>query len=165
MAELEADRQRLDAERRGLSEQHDAARTAARDSGESAHALALKLQAQRAQAGSLEQSLARMQQQREQQQIRCDELNTQLAEGDAPIQELESERQNGLEQRIAIDNQLTTARSAVDGVEGELRRCEQVRQQRDQQALLRRSEEGRGGKECGSEGRSWWGAEEEKKTK
>ncbi|MDP1698135.1 MAG: chromosome segregation protein SMC [Xanthomonadaceae bacterium] len=138
MAELETDRQRLDGERRTLSEQRDAARNTAREASEATHALALSVQAQRAQAASLEQSLLRMQQQREQLQARCDELAMQLADGDAPIHALDAERQAGLEQRIAVDKQLAQARSAVDGVEGELRRCEQVRQQRDQQALSRR---------------------------
>ncbi|MDZ4379162.1 MAG: chromosome segregation protein SMC, partial [Xanthomonadaceae bacterium] len=138
MAELETDRQRLDGERRTLSEQRDAARNTAREASEATHALALSVQAQRAQAASLEQSLLRMQQQREQLQARCDELAMQLADGDAPIHALDAARQAGLEQLIAVDKQLAQARSAVDGVEGELRRCEQVRQQRDQQALSRR---------------------------
>jgi len=138
MGELEGDRQRLDGERRALSEQRDDARTAAREASEATHALALSVQALRAQNTSLEQSLARMHLQGEQLQTRCDGLAAQLAQCDAPIQTLDAERQHGLEQRIAVDKQLAQARSAVDAVEGELRRHEQVRQQRDQQALLRR---------------------------
>ncbi|MDX2301094.1 MAG: chromosome segregation protein SMC [Xanthomonadaceae bacterium] len=138
MAELEQERQGLDGERRRLSEQREAAREAARAARESAHALALALEAQRAQSVSLEQSLARMQAQREQVQARRNDLAGQLADGDAPIQALQAERQACLDQRVSVEKDLAAARSALDGVEGEMRRYEQVRQQRDQQALSRR---------------------------
>jgi len=138
MAELESERQGLDGERRRLSEQREAARNAARDAREAAHALALALEAQRAQTVSLEQALARMQAQIAQVQARRSELAAQLAAGDTPILALQGERQTCLDQRVSVEKNLAAARSALDGVEGELRRYEQIRQQRDQQALSRR---------------------------
>ncbi|MDH5823225.1 chromosome segregation protein SMC [Luteimonas sp. RD2P54] len=138
MAELEAARQGLEAERRRLAEARDAARDAARGSRDAAHALALTLESQRAQVQALTQALERMGGQRGQLDSRLEQLNAQLADGDAPVRDLEAERQSALEQRVVADNALNAARAALEGVENELRRFEQVRQQRDEQALAQR---------------------------
>ena len=50
----------------------------------------------------------------------------------------EAERQAALDQRVIVEKDLAAARSALDGIEGEMRKYEQVRQQRDQQALSQR---------------------------
>ncbi|MGH8028828.1 MAG: chromosome segregation SMC family protein, partial [Arenimonas sp.] len=65
-------------------------------------------------------------------------LVAQLAEGDAPVQKLQAERQTVLDQRVLVEKDLAAARSVLDGIEAELRKYEQVRQQRDQQALAQR---------------------------
>ncbi len=138
MGELEAERQALDAQRRSLGEQRDAARNSAREAREAAHQLALSLESQRARVVALSQSLARMGNQKAQLEVRLNELQAQLAEGDAPVLALEAQRQAALDQRVVADKDLGAARSALDGVEGEMRKYEQVRQQRDQQALAQR---------------------------
>jgi len=138
MGELETERQALDAQRRTLGEQRDAARNSAREAREAAHQLALSLESQRARVVALSQSLARMGSQKAQLELRLNELQAQLAEGDAPVVALESQRQAALAQRVVADKDLAAARSALDGVEGEMRKYEQVRQQRDQQALAQR---------------------------
>ena len=138
MAELESTRQELDAERRALSEARDAARAAARESRDTAHALALTLESQRAQIVALAQALERMSGQRGQLDTRLDELASQLSEGDAPVNALESERQAALEQRILTEKALATARSVLEGIDNELRGFEQTRHQRDEQALAQR---------------------------
>lgn len=138
MADLEQARQALDAERRALSEARDAARTAARESREAAHALALTVESQRAQVVALAQALDRMGGQRGQLDARLGELASQLSEGDAPVQALEAERQAALEERVRTEKALAAARTALDGIDHELREYEHTRQQRDEQALAQR---------------------------
>ncbi|WP_147652372.1 chromosome segregation protein SMC [Vulcaniibacterium gelatinicum] len=138
MAELEQARQALEAERRTLAEARDAARNAARESRDAAHALALTLESQRAQVVALEQALQRMGGQRGQLDARLGELAAQLADGDAPVRDLEAQRQAALEERVRAEKALAAARSALEGIDNELRGYEQTRHQRDEQALAQR---------------------------
>ena len=138
MGNLESARQTLENERRYLSDKRDQARNAAREARDAAHALALSLESQRVQAVALAQALERMGGQRGQLDTRLGDLSAQLAEGDAPVQMLESERQVALEERVRIERELGQARSLLEGVDAELRQFEQVRQQRDAQALEQR---------------------------
>ncbi|MCP2899131.1 hypothetical protein NK904_23855, partial [Salmonella enterica subsp. enterica serovar Typhimurium] len=87
---------------------------------------------------ALSQALERMGGQRGQLDLRLEELSRQLAEGDAPVRELEQQRQVALEQRVLAEQHLASARSALDGIDHELRRFEQIRQQRDEQAIQQR---------------------------
>ena len=138
MGDLEAERQRLDAERRSFGEQRDAARNSAREVRDAAHQLALTLESQRARVIALSQSLARMGSQKAQLEVRLNELVAQLADGDAPVVALQAERQAALDQRVIVEKDLAAARSALDGIEAEMRGYEQTRQQRDQQSLAQR---------------------------
>ncbi|TWI12641.1 chromosome segregation protein SMC [Aerolutibacter ruishenii] len=138
MGELEDARQALEAERRNFTEARDQARAMARESRDTAHALALTLESQRAQIVGLAQALDRMGGQRGQLDSRLEELVTQLADGDSPVQELEEQRQVALERRVSAEQELTQARTTLDGVDHDLRRFEQTRQQRDEQALQQR---------------------------
>ena len=138
MAELESRRAALEAERRNLVEARDAARAAARESRDAAHALALTLESQRAQVVALAQALERMGGQRGQLDARLGELAAQLSQGDAPVQELEQQRQAALEQRVLVERTLAEARSALEGIDAELREFERVRHEREQQALSQR---------------------------
>jgi len=138
MTELEDRRQALDAERRRLAEARDEARNQARDSREAVHSLALALESQRAQFASLTQALQRMGGQRGQLDSRLGEISEQLERGSDPLVELEAQRQAALEQRVASEHRLSSARAALEEIDNELRRHEQVRQQRDEQALAQR---------------------------
>jgi chromosome segregation protein len=138
MAELESARNALEAERRSLGEARDAARAAARETRDTAHALALTLESQRAQVLALTQALQRMGGQRGQLDARLGELAAQLSQGDAPVVELEAQRQAALEQRVVADRDLGAARSALEGVDNDLRSFERTRHEREQQALAQR---------------------------
>ncbi|HEY0506328.1 MAG TPA: chromosome segregation protein SMC [Lysobacter sp.] len=138
MTELEDTRLALEGERRTLGEARDQARNVARESRDTAHALALTLESQRTQIAALEQALARMGGQRGQLDSRLGELSAQLAEGDDPVAVLEEQRQVALEQRVLTEQNLTAARSTLDGIDNDLRRFEQVRHQRDEQAIQQR---------------------------
>jgi chromosome segregation protein len=138
MAELEEIRRTLEAERTSLAEARDAARSAARESREAAHALALTLESQRAQVVALTQALDRMGSQRGQLDSRLGDLASQLADGDSPVQALESEHQNALAQRVVSEKALGEARAALEGIDHELRELEQTRQHRDEQSVVQR---------------------------
>lgn len=138
MGNLESTRQTLENERRYLTDKREAARNAAREARDAAHALALTLESQRVQAVALAQALERMGGQRGQLDSRLGDLASQMAEGDAPVQALEAERQAALEERVRVDRELAQARSVLEGIDAELRQHEQVRQQRDAQALEQR---------------------------
>ena len=138
MGELETARQALDGERRDITEARDAARNAARESRDAAHALALTVESQRAQIVALAQALERMGNQRGQLDSRLGELASQLTDGDAPVKALEDERQAALGERVRTEQALAAARSALEGIDNELRGFEQTRQQRDAQALQQR---------------------------
>ncbi|MGH8032952.1 MAG: chromosome segregation protein SMC [Luteimonas sp.] len=138
MAECEAARSGLESERRALSESRDAARSAARESRDSAHALALTLESQRSQGAALAQSLERMGGQRGQLDMRLGELSAQLGNGDHPLTTLEQQRQAALEQRVVAERGLTAARTALESIDAALRGFEQVRHQREEQSLVQR---------------------------
>ncbi len=138
MGNLESARQTLENERRYLTDKRETARAAAREARDAAHALALALESQRVQVVALSQALERMGSQRGQLDTRLGDLAAQLAEGDAPVQSLENERQLALEERVRVDRELAQARSLQEGIDAELRQHEQVRQQRDAQALEQR---------------------------
>ena len=138
MGDLETERQALDSERRSLTEARDNARNIARESRDTAHALALTVESQRAQIVALAQALDRMGGQRGQLDTRLGDLAAQLADGDAPVKALEDERQLALSERVRTERELAAARSALEGVDNELRTYEQVRQQRDAQSLQQR---------------------------
>ncbi|MFS8137290.1 MAG: chromosome segregation protein SMC, partial [Thermomonas sp.] len=138
MGDLETARRVLDSERREIGDARDAARNAARESRDAMHALALTVESQRAQIVALSQALERMGGQRGQLDSRLGDLVTQLADGDAPIKALEDQRQVALSERVRTEQVLAAARSALEGIDIELRGFEQTRQQRDAQALQQR---------------------------
>lgn len=138
MAQFETTRRALDEERQRLVDTRDTARSAARESRDAAHALALTLESQRAQVLALAQALDRMGGQRGQLDGRLGELSAQLSEGDDPVKTLEVERQALLEKRVIADKALNAARADVEGIDNELRNFEQIRHQRDEQAIVQR---------------------------
>ncbi|MBN8426010.1 MAG: chromosome segregation protein SMC [Xanthomonadales bacterium] len=140
MGEHETRRLHLEAEREHLQTVREQAHVRARDVRERSHALALQLESRRSQHQGLQQSVHRMQAQQMQLAHRLSELDAQLAVGDAPHAALQAERQTFLEARSDVDRQLSAARSAVEGIDAELRANEQKRQMLDQRALLLRDQ-------------------------
>ncbi|CAN5725825.1 hypothetical protein BH23PSE2_BH23PSE2_10130 [soil metagenome] len=138
MGELESTRKALDTERRALAEARDSARTAARESHDAAHALALTLESQRAQVVALSQALQRMGGQRGQLDGRLGDIAAQLSQGDAPVESLLAERQAALAQRVDAEKELSAARAALEGINNDLREFEQTRHAREEQSLVQR---------------------------
>ena len=127
MGEQEQQRQHLDGERRRLLEAREEARMNAREAGETAHQLALGLEAKRAAVTSLDQALLRMHSQLAQLEARKAEIAQQLESGHTPLADLEAERQTYLNQRLLVDKQLVEARKAVEERDHEFRGYEQER--------------------------------------
>lgn len=138
MAALELQRTALETQRRELAAGRDEARQLVRDRSDALHRMALSVQSQKTALSGLTQSIERLQQQRGQLSARVQEIAGQLQHGDSPIEQLNAQRQAMLEQRVLFERDLSAARSALDGVELELRRQEQLRQQSDAQALAQR---------------------------
>ena len=77
--------------------------------------MALSVESRRSALASLEQSLQRMQGQLAQLESRRSEIAAQLASGSNPVDDLETERQTYLNQRLLVDRQLVEARQALAG--------------------------------------------------
>jgi len=138
MGALETSRSALESERSRLMDAREHARRHARETREQAHTLALKLESRRAQIASLTQSLARMSGQRGQIDQRLGEITQQIETGDDPVQALDAQRQAALDQRIIAERTLSEARAALDAIDQQIRTHDQIRQNRDAQALQQR---------------------------
>ena len=131
---IEQQRDTLEHQRQALLEARESARARAREAREAVHALALSLESARTRREALRQALERMDSQESQLRTRRAEIEAQLADGDTPIRQLQDERQASLALRVDVERNLSAARSALDGIDAEMRRYEQLRQRADQQA-------------------------------
>lgn len=132
MGEHEQARVALEGERRQLLERRAAARADAQEASDAAHRHAIALESRRVTLAALEQSLARMQAQREQLEKHRADLDARLAAGGDPVAALEKERQTCLDQRLAVDRKLVDARRVVEESANELREREQARHAAEQ---------------------------------
>lgn len=90
--------------------------------------LALSLQSARSGLESLSQSIERMDHQVGQLQSRYVELSHALAQGDAPVRELEQQRGTLLEQRLEVEGQMKAARARLEEIEEARAKVDQTRQ-------------------------------------
>ncbi|MBS0382409.1 MAG: chromosome segregation protein SMC, partial [Proteobacteria bacterium] len=132
MGEHEQARVALEAERRELLQRREAARQDAQEASDAAHRHAIALESRRVTLAALEQSLARMQSQREQLEKHRADLDARLAAGGDPVATLEQERQTCLDQRLTVDRKLVDARRVVEEAANELREREQARHAAEQ---------------------------------
>jgi len=79
--------------------------------------------------------LARMGEQRAQLGKRCEELEGELAGGDAPIRELELRLNEYLARRLDVEGELAAARRALEDAEGELRTLDEQRATAERRVL------------------------------
>ena len=132
MGDLEDQRRELENERRALLETREEARMNAREAADQSHALALSMESRRSSLASLNQAMARLENQLRQVDQRRSEIAEQLAAGSDPITELEGERQTYLDQRLLVDKQLVDARRALEACDSQVRQLEQQRQLAEQ---------------------------------
>ena len=140
MQECEKTRRALEDERRGLLEQREEARLNAREASEQRQRHAIGMESRRSTLQSLRQSLERTEKQIEQLEVRRQDIERQLAEGDDPVASLERERQQCLDRRLQVDRELVAARKALDEIDERLRAAEEQRSGLEQQVSALRDE-------------------------
>jgi chromosome segregation protein len=137
LAELEAGRLVLETERDERRERVARARARAQEMQLAARDLIVRNESRRSSEASVSSGLSRMLEQRSQLAQRCEALERELAEGDAPVHALEQRLEEFLGQRLAAESHLGAARRALEEAEAELRRLDEERmaaEQRVQQA-------------------------------
>ncbi len=137
----------LEVERRELTERGDRvrgeleeARERARTDRDAAHELALKVESTRTRRDSMRQSLDRMQTQLEHLKHRRGELETGLAQSEAPLEPMETELQQCLGKRGEVEQELAEARRHTEGIAEEMRELDERRAETERQAEARRGE-------------------------
>ena len=127
----------------------DEKRRQARVDKELGHEIALEVETLRTQLSSSQESLDRMQHQFNQLNQRREELQAQIAHGDAPELALTGQLNEMLSKRVSAEERLTQARHALESADQELRRqhtdrstaeqrLQEVRSALEQQRLERR---------------------------
>lgn len=102
------------------------------------HQLSIKLNGLTTQQQAISQSLQRLKQQMARLTERKELLQSQLAEGSAPIEALRFNLEEQLEKRLYIEEELKQARLAMEEADNLLRATEQRRSKAEQQAQLLR---------------------------
>ena len=138
--DLGKQREALSGERDKHRETLEEARQAMSNARNKVHEIALRVESMRTSEDSLRSGIDRMQAQLEHLQNRCSELREHLEGGKSPIGEQQVELEAKLEQRVAVEEQLASARKALEAIDHSLRELEQSRhgaEQKVQDARIR----------------------------
>ena len=125
---LDSRRPTLESEREELRDELARARSAAQSAQLASRDLLVRAEGRRSTEGSMEVGLRRMIEQRAQLLARVQELESQLAEGDAPILELEGLLGGFLARRLEVESDLAQARRALEEADAQLRMLDERRQ-------------------------------------
>ncbi len=129
VCELNVQREALEEEREVRREGLAAARSRAQAAQVAARDLLIRVEARRSSESSIGLSLARMGEQRAHLVRRCEDLEAELAGGDAPIVELETRLDDMLSQRLTVEADLAAARAALAEADTAQRSLEEQRTQ------------------------------------
>jgi len=129
--ESEYQREALNQRRDEIKSQLDEMRDRARNDRDSAHEIALKLQACRSQVDGTQQRLLRTDGQLQHFSKRRDELRAQLASDEDPVVEMTMQLEELLQQRLMTEDDLTQARKKVEEIDLSLRQLTEQRHQVD----------------------------------
>jgi chromosome segregation protein len=121
MEQHAAVRYELEQRRDELRQSLTARRAQAQADRDQAQDAAIKVESKRTALASISAGLERLQQQLRQLSQRRDELQGQLALGDAPLVELTERLEQQLQVRIEVERELTTAREALELTDGRMR--------------------------------------------
>jgi chromosome segregation protein len=124
---LDAQRPELEEERELRREAATTARARAQDARLAMRDALIRLESRRSSRGSMEATLARTLEQHAQLEQRRTALMERLADGDAPIQDLEARLQEALARRLEAEGELASVRRDVEDAERELRALDQRR--------------------------------------
>jgi chromosome segregation protein len=127
LAELESRRPQLETERDERREALTSARQRAQSAQVAARDLMIRSESRRSQESSIATGLGRMADQREQLSQRCAELDAELANGDAPITELQGKLDDLLSRRLEVEGELEAARRALEAADARIRDLDQQR--------------------------------------
>ncbi|MDH3452019.1 MAG: chromosome segregation protein SMC, partial [Gammaproteobacteria bacterium] len=140
-ASASRDAESHDRERRELSQQKeqlldslDDAQQQSQNDVDAGHEIAVRMESMRTALETTERHLGRMRAQLTQLQERRDQLHEALASGEEPNQTLQKNLDDLLEQRVEADKRLIDARRAVEGIESELSKAGQARNEQEQAA-------------------------------
>lgn len=127
LADFETARVDLEQEREALRLDLSLKRTQAQTDREAAQDVTIKLESRRSAWSSIGAGLQRLRLQLEQLSSRRDQLEVQIAAGEAPLQELSARLELFLQQRIEVELELAGARNALEGAESCMRTLDQSR--------------------------------------
>ncbi len=120
-------KEELAAKRTTLRQALDDARQKSKDSKDSVHRLTLQVENARTQLQAAEENLVRMQDQMQVLSERREQLDAALAEGDAPIGDMQQQLDGLLEKRLHEEHQLNAARRHMEELQSSLRDLENAR--------------------------------------
>ena len=137
---------RLDEQRLALTAERELKREAAartRERSQAAqrelHDSLIRLESRRSAQGSMAGALARLLEQRAALEAQAGTLERTLADGDAPVAELEVRLQDYLARRLEVETELASSRRQLEECDGELRSLEQRRLAAEQRVDAARS--------------------------
>jgi chromosome segregation protein len=139
LGRLDSRKPDLESEREERRESLASARGQAQGAQLAARDVLVRLESRRSAEGSTATSLARMLEQRAQLEARCQQLEQELAGGDAPIVELESRLNDALARRLEVETELAVARRGLEDAEVELRALDEKRLAAEQRVELARN--------------------------
>jgi chromosome segregation protein len=139
LAALEPQRVALEQEREALRADVGTARAAALSAQQLARELALQVESRRSSHSSLTTTLSRIEKQLEGLESRRNELASQLAEGEAPLDAAQTQLEQALRIRAEIDGELQAARIASDALDAQLRDRSVAREQAEQRVEAART--------------------------
>jgi chromosome segregation protein len=132
LAALEPQRMELEESRERLKSELAAARAAAIAAQQQARELAVQVESRRSSHAALTTTLSRIEQQLQTLNTRHGELAAQLADSDAPLAASQSELEQALRHRAAVEGELQAAKIASDELDAHLRELDTARVDVDQ---------------------------------
>jgi chromosome segregation protein len=138
LARLDAQQLELESERELRREQAALTRERAQAAQRDLHDSLIRLESRRSAQGSMAGALARLLEQRGALQTQAQSLERSLADGDAPVAELEVRLQDHLARRLEVEAELASARRQLEDCDGELRALEQRRLSAEQHVAAAR---------------------------
>jgi len=136
----EKNREELSQQRDECRNALDQARTMAQQSRDQVREISIRIETTQSQLQSLKSSLERMHQQQAHLSRRREELTEALSQGETPVATMQTELEQLLENRLAIEAELSTARQLVADTEHALRELGDKRGLLEQQSQEKRSE-------------------------
>jgi len=127
LGELDSQQPQIHSDRDETREALIAARAAAQAAQLAARDLLIRSESLRSTENSMAIGVQRMMEQRTQLARRCEDLERELASGDAPILELEGRLAAALARRLDVEAELGGARGALEDAEAELRALDEKR--------------------------------------